>query len=202
MSSAIQLPPRAARPRRVGRWIAALVAGLGLLLGVRAATATIPKSVPEPQLKGELLIRLAYVVTWPTNCFQSPTQPFRVGILGTDPLGEAVERAINQRKVSGRSFEIVRSAAAKELTSCQIVFIPRTEARNLASLLPVLRKPGILLVGETEKFCQEGGMVSLLRIEELPHIEFHIGNTRAAALDISGYLANTQGVRFVDRVTK
>lgn len=202
MSPAIQIPPHAARPMRVGRWIAALVASLVLLLGVQAATAPIPKSAPEPQLKGELLIRLAYVVTWPTNSFQSSTQPFRVGILGTDPLGEAVERAISQRKVSGRPFEIVRSSAPKDLTSCQIVFIPRTESKNLASLLPILRKPGILLVGETERFCQEGGMVSLLRIEELPLIEFHIGNTRAAALDISGHLANTQGVRFVDRGNK
>lgn len=199
MSPATQIPPHAARSTRVAGWIAALVAGVVLLLGVRAAAAPIPKSVPEPQMKGELLIRLAYVVTWPTNSFQSSNQPFRVGILGTDPLGDAVEQAINQRKVSGRPFEIIRSAAPKDLTSCQIVFVPRTESKNLAALLPVLRRPGILMVGETERFCQEGGMVSLLRVDGLPLIEFHIGNTRAAALDISGHLAKTQGVRFVDR---
>jgi YfiR/HmsC-like len=202
MPPAIQIPPHAARSLRVARWIGALVAGLVLLLGIRMTAAPLPKSVPEPQMKGELLIRLAYVVTWPTNVFQSPTQPFRVGILGTDPLGEAVEQAISQRKVSGRSFEIVRSAQPKDLTSCQIVFISKAESKNLAGLLPVLRKPGILMVGETEKFCQEGGMVSLLRVDGLPQIDFHIGNTRAAALDISGHLANTQGVRFVDRVNK
>jgi hypothetical protein len=202
MSSALQPSPHAARPRRVALWIGALLAGLMVLLGGGSVAAPIPKSVPEPQMKGELLIRLAYVVSWPTNAFQSSTQPFRVGILGTDPLGEGVEQAINHRKVAGRSFEIVRSPHPKDLSSCQIVFISRAESKNLASLLPEVRKPGMLLVGETDKFCQEGGMVSLLRVDGLPLIEFHIGNTRAAALDISGHLANTQGVRFVDRVTK
>lgn len=202
MFFAVQTPPPAARPKRVVGWFAACFAGLGLLLSFSSVAAPIPKSAPEAQLKGELLIRLAYVVTWPTNSFQSPTQPFRVGILGADPFGEALEQTISKRKVGGRAFEILRSTSAKDLTSCQIVFVPKSESKNIAFILTALRQPGVLLVGESEKFCQEGGMVSLLQSGDHPLIEFHIGNTRAAALDISGHLANTQGVRFSDRGNK
>lgn len=202
MSFALQTLPPAARPKRFPRWHTAFIVGVGLLFSLLASAAPIPKSAPEPQVKGELLIRLAYVVTWPTNSFQSPTQPFRVGILGTDPFGEALEKTISKRKVGGRPFEILRSSSPRDLASCQIVFIPKTETKNIASVLAAIGQPGVLLVGESEKFCQQGGMVSLLQSGDLPLIEFHIGNTRAAALDISGHLANTQGVRFSDRGNK
>lgn len=202
MSISVQTPLPSARPKRVPRWHSTFIVGLGLLLSLLSIAAPIPKSAPEAQVKGELLIRLAYVVAWPTNSFQSPTQPFRVGILGTDPFGEALEQTISKRKVGGRPFEILRSSSPSDLASCQIVFVPKTETKTLASILAAIRQPGVLLVGESERFCQQGGMVSLLQSGDLPMIEFHIGNTRAAALDISGHLANTQGVRFSDRGNK
>lgn len=182
-------------------WAGALLWGL-LAGGQSRAQNSIPISAPEYRLKAAMLIGLSAFVDWPNDTFKSPTEPVQVGVLGKDPFGVEIDDAAKSKKRDGRPFRVRRSIGVKELAGCQIVFIPKSESKNLTSILPDLRKPGVLLVGESDQFCEQGGMVNLLVKDGQTVIEIHLGNARAAGFDISGNLANNPHIHWVDRGKK
>ena len=63
--------------RVMGAWLLALTCG-----GTELHT-----SKPHEVMANDLRLLPAYV-EWPTNTFASAEQPWRIGILGTDPFGD------------------------------------------------------------------------------------------------------------------
>jgi len=46
------------------------------------------RAFDEYQVKAVFLYRLTLFITWPEEAFTTPEQPFVIGILGDDPLGQ------------------------------------------------------------------------------------------------------------------
>lgn len=204
MSDSVHNTPHSrsgARLRRSpgGVWLSWCLA-VAVLTGVVtiAAPTSPPLTAKEYSVKAALLIKLSQFVRWPTNSFKSPKAPFVVGILGPDPFGKELENAAADETVDKRSYRIKRSESPKDLADCQLVFITRTDAKATAAAAAALPKSGVLIVGETERFCHEGGMVSLLLVQDFPLIEINLERARAAGLEISGALSNNPRVRWAD----
>lgn len=177
--------------------MAVLVGAVSAMVS-HAAPASPRLTAKEYSVKAALLIKLSQFVRWPTNSFKSPKAPFVVGILGTDPFGKELETAADDETVDKRSYRIKRSESPKDLAECQLVFITRADSKATSAAIAALPKTGMLIVGETERFCREGGMVSLLLVEDFPLIEINLAGARAAGLEISGALSNNPRVRWAD----
>jgi hypothetical protein len=156
-----------------------------------------PTSAPEYSVKAALLVEIARFVHWPTNTYATPSTPVVIGILGEDPFGPYIVQVAGKKMVDGRHFVLKLATNAKDLAGCQIVFVPKTESLATSGALAAFAGKPVLVVGETEKFCHEGGMISLLLNGTRSFIEINLRAANAAGLDISGHLHNNDGVRIL-----
>jgi len=158
-----------------------------LLLFLLAAPLAAAASLPEYQVKAAFVHSFGKYVIWPSAAFAAPTTPFIVGILGTDPFGEAFV-ALQQKNVQSRPLEIRRIARPGEARGCHIVFISRSEQRRLGELLAGLKGLNTLTVSDIDGFAREGGMIQLLLQDNQVRFEINLRAAQAEGLTISSNL--------------
>lgn len=134
------------RPR-IKAALAALWLALALPAAARAEEAT------EYALKAVLYYRLSQFVYWPAD--KPAPRPMSLCVVGKNPFGNALAQ-VDQR--SG-SAEI--QLAPGDIASCQMIFIPRSEAANLAGWLERTAARQVVTVSDIPGFARSGGMIEL-----------------------------------------
>ena len=100
-------------------------AGAGLALA--AALAALPATAPaadslETAVKATYLYKFAPFVDWPADAFASPAAPFLICVVGKDPFGSVLDRAVAGQKAGARPFAVRRMAEADRSAGCQILY--------------------------------------------------------------------------------
>jgi hypothetical protein len=173
-----------ARPRRrLGSvlggiiWLASLLAGM--------AGGAEPHSPTPHEIMADYLRVLPAYVDWPTNTFATPEEPWRIGILGTDPFGEALEKSLDDHPVAGRGFEVWHAATLAGLPPCEIIFIAGRDAKEIKKILQELGSRPVLTVSEHDNFPALGGMIQLQGRKPVRMV-INLDGARAAGLKIRG----------------
>jgi hypothetical protein len=83
-------------------------------------------------------------------------------VLGRDPFGSVLDATVLGRTTQGRSVNVRRIKSESEAESCHIVFVSRDTWRNRTDLPRVLRRLGVLTVGESDDFAQAGGVIGFV----------------------------------------
>jgi hypothetical protein len=148
-----------------------------------------PLPPAEYQLKAVLLYNFVQFVDWPPDAFPDEHAPFTVGVLGPNPFGGFLAQILRGEKVNQRPIEVKLFANVAGADGCQILFISRGQAGNLAAILPQLSGKPILLVSDTDQFIARGGMIQL-RMTPQKTIAFSINPeaAKASRLTISSKL--------------
>jgi uncharacterized protein DUF4154 len=169
--------------------LAAIVASLcvGSIVGP-APSAAADRGATEYQVKAVYLYNFARFVTWPDSAFVSPTSPLTLCVLGDDPFGAALDQALANETVGGRSLAARRIANADAAAACQVLFVNAGAASTHVALLRTLRDRPILTVGDDEAFPTAGGMVGFRLEEDTVHITVNQGALREAGLTMSSQL--------------
>ena len=143
----------------------------------------------EYQVKAAYLYNFAKFVEWPEGMFAGPAAPIVFGILGEDPFGDALEAA-KDRTIKGRKLQIRRFASLNDTTMCHILFISRSEKKNLAAILQKFGEAPMLLVGDMEEFAQRGGMINLALQNESVTLEINVDALNRAGIKVNSRLLN------------
>lgn len=176
-----------ARPQLLLRLLASLVA----FAASPRAGAESPAALTEYQVEAAFLYNFAKYVSWPTRAFAAATDPILIGILGDDPFGDDLVRAVTREKpVQGRSFRVVHARNAADLVRCHLVFISRSEDSRLAQHLASLRRAGspALTVGESPAFLAAGGAIRFVVEDKKVRFEINARAAEAAGISISSKL--------------
>jgi hypothetical protein len=145
-----------------------------------------PKEVPEYDFKATWLLNFARFVEWPAKTFEKETTPFVVGVLGDDPFTkDELAKALKDKTIGKRSFEIRKSDKAADLKGCQIVFIPATENGRLDDILDIYKGLPILTVAEKEDSARKGTAFNILIKNKKPVLELNNKAAEAAGLKVS-----------------
>ena len=168
-----RLPGRQARRvcRLAGRWIAAW---LVLMQGLSTAAQT---PATERQVKAAFLYNFAHFVEWPTEALTDDERPFFICLLGSDAPRQELEQSVSGKFLDRHPIRVtqVREAGA---ATCHILFIS-ADSGQTRQWLERLHGSSILTVGESQNFCELGGVINFWRESE--HVRFEI-SPRAAAL--------------------
>ncbi len=164
---------------------AALALGLG---GTAARAQEPPASLPEYVLKAGFLYNFAKYVDWPASAFDAADAPISIGIVGKDPFGEQLEKALKGKSVRNRSFSILRFPAPADLKRCHILFVARSERPHLPEILSQVQRWPVLTVGEDDGFSSAGGTTNILISQEKPQLEVNPDAAEKAGLTISAKL--------------
>jgi hypothetical protein len=165
---------------------AVLLAGVLLWSG---GVAWAQSARPEYEVKAEFIPLFASFVTWPTEAFSDAGAPLVIGVLGDDPFGEALDRAV-RKESSGEARKMVirRSRQWQDLKGCHILFVGKSERDRLSQLLKNVDKLNILTVGEMEGFTQAGGVIKFFIQGSKVRFEINVEAARRNGLKISSQL--------------
>lgn len=135
-----------------------IVLGLSLLA---AGFSPQSEDKSEAVAKAKAIFTIASHIGWPEGTFPKPTSPLRVGILGTDRLGDPLDALIRDNTFAGRPVEIRRETDPAKLAGCQIVFISDSESESLAGILKAFEGRPTLLLGDKSGYAKRGVAVNL-----------------------------------------
>ncbi len=111
-------------------------------------------------------------------------------IVGGDPFGDALS-GIEAKKVGGKNVQLRFPAAnAKELGQCQMLFVSKSEAANIAKIFKMIDGKSVVTVSDVPGFSDAGGIFEFK--DQRGRLSFMVNNSKAKAqgLNISSSLLN------------
>jgi hypothetical protein len=148
-----------------------------LLPCVRAYTESPVQGPSEYQVKAAFLYNFVKFVEWPASLAEQ-RGPIVMCVIGKDPFGDLLVRAVEGKSVNGRPIVVRNVAEPGAAVSCQVLFVSTPESGRLPEIAKAVRVWSVLTVGESERFAERGGMVGFLM--EGQKVRFQI-NAKAAA---------------------
>ncbi|WP_160300756.1 YfiR family protein [Kiritimatiella glycovorans] len=137
---------------------------LMLLIGMVTPSPAQPETKAvsrEYQVKAAFLYNFLLYVEWPETCFKDEQTPFRLMVCGEDPFGAVLIRAA-ERGVKQRPLRILHGRQRPEGSRVHAVFIARSEAVRMETLLEEFGRRGVLTVSDAPGFVLRGGMIELV----------------------------------------
>jgi hypothetical protein len=142
--------------RAIASSLAAILLALSIAIFPPRAGAGDPS---EYQVKAVFIFNFSHFVEWPAASFTTPSDPFVIGILGSDPFGARLDEAVRNERVGAHPIVVRRLRDAGDTAGCQLLFIDRSQAGQLAQVLAALGSRPVLTVSEIDGAAQRGVMV-------------------------------------------
>ena len=163
-----------------------LFAGAGLMMCMHAPRAA--DAPTENQVQAVFLYNFSRFVEWPAQTFAAPTDPFVIGILGTDPFGARLDEAVRNEQINGHPLMVRRFHSVAELDNCQILFVDRSESARLGQILAALDHRSTLTVSQADGAAQRGVMIQFATENNRIRLRINVESARASGLTISSKL--------------
>ena len=126
----------------------------------------------EHEVKAAFVLRLALFTTWPAAAGHPEDGPFRVGVLGDDPVGHYLSEAGSGQTIHGRLVEVVPLELGDDLDQVQVLWIPRAVAARQPEILRATAGSPVLTIGEDDGAAARGTCIELFH--ETPHVRFRV----------------------------
>jgi hypothetical protein len=160
---------------------------LTLILGMPAGAATSEQGSLEYAVKATFLYKFAPFVDWPPKAFPSPQSPVNICVLGGDPFGETLDRAVAGRTIEGRTIVVARIEQVGA-SDCHIMYLSERDGAA-TRVLDAVRGTPVLTVTSTSEPESKGIINFVIRDNR---VRFEIDDYAAAqnGLMISSKLLN------------
>jgi len=148
--------PAGPSKRRLALFVIAAATGLSVSKDARGAKVELDRA-KVAKLKSAYLYNFTKFVKWPETSFRDGEEPIRIAVLGKDPLGPALDKAVRGKKVGSRPLvvERYRYAADAEAAERLKTDLPKNAQLLVAGAKPTddpvvqnLRRAHVIYVGE------------------------------------------------------
>lgn len=157
-----------------------------MVIPVSGHAAEGSQQLTEYQVKAAFVFNVARYVVWQKSHLPA-SETVNIGILGRAPFSGDWDN-LKGKTLQGRQVTVRTSTDMDDLRNCQVVFIEKSERRNVVRHLLVLRSDPVLTISDIDDFHHNGGMVCLRVVNNRMTMSFNLKNVRAAGLDVSSYL--------------
>jgi hypothetical protein len=174
-------------PRRYHpSWVVAMATVIVSLMTEAGAVAL--TSPYEDQVKAAFLFNFTKFVTWPDEAFPDRQAPIRIGVLNQDELRRHLEKATSGQKVSGREVAVIDLEDVSGSLDCQILYVGETAVSSFQEGRQRLRQTPVLIIGETDGFAENGGIINFIRVDNKVRFEINVAAAAESGLQISSKL--------------
>lgn len=143
----------------------------------------------EYKVKTGYLFNFANYVEWPSAALPRPDSPFVIGVLDGTEAVPILQSLLQGKSVNGHPVQ-VRAVAADRIAGLHILFVTRTSGVSPEKIGAALRGASTLLVGETDRFAESGGMVGFVREGDNIRFQLNLERLTGAGLKASAKLAS------------
>jgi hypothetical protein len=154
------------------------VIGVVLALAVVIAGGGPARAASEYAVKADYLYKFVPFVEWPARVFKTETSPVNICIVGYDPFGAYLERAIVGQKVGERPLAARRLERAHPDAGCHIAYIAGSRIQSVAEGLEVLEGAPVLTVTDQRMGSPRGAIHFVV---SRGRVRFHINDAAATA---------------------
>lgn len=154
-----------------------------LLVIAWSCGACFAQSQTEANLKAVFMYNFTKFIEWENL---NMDKRFVIGILGQSSLEKPLREIAKNNMVSNKKIEIRHYNSPEEIGQCHILFIPRSNVLELASILEKLDR-GVLTISESPGFARQGTAINFVVLNDKLKFEM---NKRAIYL--AGLKASSQ----------
>ena len=173
------------------RWRA--IVGLLLLAQVLVPGGSAWASSVEHRVKAAFLYNFTKYIEWPAASGTS-NQPFRIGILGQDPISNEAEqlagKTVGRRRMIIQRFPVWNRDAA----ACDILFISETHKNQVEEVIRRVDGLPVLTVGDTPAYARRGVMINFFMVDNKVRFTINLDKAKAAGFSISSRLLKLASV--------
>jgi YfiR/HmsC-like len=162
--------------------------GSAIILGALMSVGSSGQVADEYKVKAAFLYNFPKFVEWPPHSFKGPADPIVIGVLGRNPFHDALSEALAGKTINGRPFQVREISDASQATGCQMLFVAASERKRITELLKGNAITGVLTIGETANFAEEGGVVNFKIEEGTVRLQINLEAARRQQLHISAKL--------------
>jgi len=175
------------------RRLTILIALLGMTLNITSTADAQAGDADSSEylIKAGFIYNFAKFVEWPSAAFSQADSPIVIGVLGTDPFGNVLDRIVEDKKLGPRGFVVRRykwGKDVKDLRDCKILFVSASERTHVDEILQSVKGLPILTVGETPGFAERGGVIRFTLEDNRVRFEVNVAAAHQADLNISSRL--------------
>jgi hypothetical protein len=175
------------RQSLAGALIALAMAVGGLTGPLGAAGADVP-IVKEHEVKAAFAYNFLKFVEWPASRLQETNAPLVIGVVGNGPIRAALEDAVRNRQIHGRPLLVKAVETPEDARTAHLLFVTASEDKRLGDWLPALAGSGVLTVGESAAFAQQGGIITFVPEGDKLRFEINMDSAKRAGLNVSAQL--------------
>jgi hypothetical protein len=156
-----------------------------LLVGSTALRAEVSK---EQQLKAALLFNFTKFVEWSPASFPAPDSPLVIGVLGSRPFADEMEKVAKNRNVNGHKISVRKLQSPAGARGVHLLFVSASEDARLGELRGTLRGANVLTVGESDAFARSGGVITFVIVGGKVRFDINSAAAEQASVKISAQL--------------
>jgi hypothetical protein len=142
----------------------------------------------EYQIKAAFLVNFMQFVTWPDTAFTNADAPFCIGVLGDDPFGTTLDQTVQGETVNHHKIVVQRARHIEDCKDCHMIFVSRSEEKNLPLIMAKLDSGPVLTVSETRDFARRGGIINFFLEGNKVRFEINPSTAQRDKLKISAQL--------------
>jgi TonB family protein len=116
-------------------------------------------SQDERGVRAAYVFNLAKYAEWPPESKQ-----LVIGVIGNRATGEFLKKLLDGRMSGSRPIRLKLSPPIAELRDCNIVYLADGSAKKTLAAMQNMHLEGVLTIGETDSFPDDGGMIALVRV--------------------------------------
>ncbi|HYE46530.1 MAG TPA: YfiR family protein, partial [Caulobacter sp.] len=93
-----------------------------------------PRSLEYP-VKAAYLPKFAPFIDWPPKAFAAPDSPFVICVVGADPFGPLLDKAVRGQRIGRRAFQVRRIATVGRDSGCHVLYVGHRDPHAAAAVL-------------------------------------------------------------------
>lgn len=131
----------------------------------------------EYAVKAAYLYKFTPFVQWPQSAFASPSSPFQLCILGRDPFGASLNRAVSGQRVDDHPVVVRRLERVDTASGCNMLYLGISSTQTTAEALRAVRGLPILTVANSDR--ETGAIIKFIVKDN--RVRFDIDTVAATA---------------------
>ena len=140
------------------------------------------------------VMNLIRFVQWPAGSLGARDAPLVVAVLGADPTAEGLRAGLDGQRVLGHPLQVRRPASFDDAAGASVLYVGASVATP-AGALAGLARSGVLSLGETDAFLDDGGCARIGEVDREIRIEIDADVLATAPFRISSHLLRIVQVR-------
>jgi hypothetical protein len=139
----------------------------------------------EATVKAAFLYKFAGYVDWPASAFPASDATFVFGVVGNDEVAAELAKVAAGRQIGAHPVVVKRLREGEPLRGIHVIFVGRSAADRLATLIRAAQLPALLIVTETERGLEAGSAINFVVAEDRVGFEVSLDAAERNGLKIS-----------------